>query len=285
MWNEVKVIIVVIVGSVLNAIALNLFLIPAKVLSSGFTGIAQLISMLAHQYTDFPLGTGVVLLILNIPVTILGWKKVGHRFTIYSSLSILIMTLVLSILPIYKLTDNTLLNAVFGGVISALGVGMTLKFGASTGGMDIVAMVLSRMKDRPIGMYYFGLNGLIVLSAGLFFGWEKSLYTLVSLYASSRVIDTIHTRYVKLTAMVVTDKGQEVSKAIHERLVRGITRLPAKGAFTDKEKELLMIVLTRYELYELEKIIKEVDPKAFTNIVETTGIFGFFRKDDKTETT
>lgn len=281
MWNEAKVIVVVIVGSILNAVALNFFLIPAKVLSSGFTGVSQLISTLVQQYTGFPLGTGLVLLILNIPVTILGWRMVGRRFTIYSSLSILIMTLVLIILPIYKLSDNNLLNAIFGGVISALGVGITLKFGASTGGMDIIALVLSRMKDRPIGLYYFSLNGLIVLSAGFFFGWEKALYTLVTLYASSRVIDTIHTRYVKLTAMVITEKGKEVSKAIHERLVRGITRLPAKGAFTDREKELLMIVLTRYELYSLEKIINEVDPKAFTNIVETTGIFGFFRKDEK----
>jgi uncharacterized membrane-anchored protein YitT (DUF2179 family) len=283
MWNEVKVTFIVIMGAILSAVGLNLFLIPAHVLSSGFTGVSQLISILIHEYTGLPLSTGLVLLILNIPVTYLAWKKIGHRFTFYSSLCIVIMTLVLMILPVYKLTDNTFLNAVFGGVISALGVGITLKFGGSTGGMDIIAIVLSRKKDRPIGIYYFSLNGLIVLSAGFFFGWEKALYTLVTLYASSRVIDTIHTRYLKLTAMVITDKGKEVSKAIHEKLVRGITRVPAKGAFTEKEKELLLIVLTRYELYALEKIIKAVDPKAFTNIVETTGIFGSFRKEEKTD--
>jgi uncharacterized membrane-anchored protein YitT (DUF2179 family) len=279
MWNEMKVFVVVVVGGILNAAALNFFLIPAKVLSSGFTGVAQLISLLVQQYTGFPLGTGIVLFLLNVPVTYLAWMRLGRRFTIYSSLSILVMTLVLMVLPVYKLTDNLLLNAVFGGVISAIGVGITLKYGASTGGMDIIAMVLSRMKDRPIGLYYFGLNGLIVLSAGFFFGWEKALYTLVTLYVSSRVIDAIHTRYMKLTAMIVTDKGKEVSQAIHERLVRGITRLPAKGAFTDKEKEILLIVLTRYELYALKNIIQEVDPKAFTNIVETTAVIGAFRKE------
>ncbi len=109
---------------------------------------------------------------------------------------------------------------------------------------------------------------------------RKLYIPLVTLYASSRVIDAIHTRHAKLTAMIVTSKGKEIQKAIHDEMVRGITRLPAKGAYTESDKEMLMIVITRYELYTLEKIIKYVDPGAFTNIVETAGIFGFFRKED-----
>lgn len=280
LYNDVKITAVVIAGAVLNAIALNLFLIPAHVLSSGFTGISQLVSSLLHRELGINLGTGIVLFILNIPITILGWVKVGRRFTLYSLLSVGCTTLVLIFLPVHSLTENVLLNAVFGGVVSAIGVGFTLRFGASTGGMDIIAMVLSRMKDRPIGSYFLVLNGLIVLSAGTYFGWEKALYTLVTIYASSRVIDAIHTRHEKLTAMVITTKGNQLTKAIHDKLVRGITRLPAKGAFTDKERELLLIVITRYELYTLEQIIKFVDPQAFTNIVETAGIVGFFRPSD-----
>ena len=106
MWNEAKIIFIVIIGSILNAVALNLFLIPAKVLSSGFTGFAQLISMLVNEYTSFPLGTGLVLLVLNIPVTYLAWVKVGKRFTIYSALSVIMMTLFLMVLPVYKLTPK-----------------------------------------------------------------------------------------------------------------------------------------------------------------------------------
>ncbi|MBM7702609.1 YitT family protein [Metabacillus iocasae] len=278
-WLEVKKFAIVIFGALLNAIALNLFLIPANVYASGFTGIAQLISTTLTQYTPFSISTGILLFLLNIPVTILGWKKVGKSFTVYSFVSVAATTIFLELIPIYRMSQDILLNAVFGGVIAAIGVGLTLKWGASTGGLDIVAMVLSRMKDKPVGTYFFLLNAVIITTAGLLYGGEKALYTMVTLYASTRVIDAIHTRHEKLTAMIVTKKAADLKQAIHSKLVRGITTVPAKGAFTNEEKEMMIIVITRYELFDLEQIIKEVDPNAFTNIVQTTGIFGFFRKD------
>ncbi|WP_318505119.1 YitT family protein [Bacillus sp. T3] len=276
---ELKKFIVVIFGALLNALALNFFLIPANVYSSGFSGAAQLISRIMTDYTPFTLSTGVLLFLLNIPVTIIGWKKVGRSFTIYSFCSVLLMSFFLEMIPIKQVSKDILLNAVFGGVISAVGVGFTLKWGASTGGMDIVAMLLSRMKDKPVGTYIFTLNSVIILIAGLLFGWEKALYTLVTLYVTTRVIDTIHTRHVKLTAMIITKKPEDLKKAIQAKLVRGITTINVKGGFTNEPKEMLMTVITRYELFDLERIIKEVDPGAFTNIIQTTGIFGFFRKD------
>ncbi|USK34771.1 YitT family protein [Bacillus sp. F19] len=278
-YEEVKKAVVVIFGALLNAVGLNLFMIPADVYASGFTGIAQLLSSVIKEYTPLYISTGVLLLLLNIPVAILGWQKVGKSFTLYSVLSVAATTLFLSIVPLYPLSEDILLNAVFGGVIVAIGVGITLKYGASTGGLDIIAMILSRMKDKPVGTYFFILNGIIIFTAGLLYGWEKALYTLVTLYASTRVIDAIHTRHEKLTAMIITKKADDLKKAIHAKMVRGITMVPAKGAFTNEQKDMLMIVITRYELYDLEKIIKEVDPKAFTNIIQTTGIFGFFRKE------
>jgi uncharacterized membrane-anchored protein YitT (DUF2179 family) len=276
---ETKKVIVVLIGALFNSIGLNLFLIPANVYSSGFTGVAQLLSSVLEEYTPFYLSTGILLLVLNIPVAFLGWIKVGKAFTLYSFLSVAATTIFLEIIPLESLSDDILLNAVFGGVILAVGVGITLKYGASTGGLDIIAMVLSRMKDKPVGTYFFLLNAIIIMAAGFLYGWEKALYTLVALYATTRVIDAIHTRHAKLTAMIVTKKADALKKAIHSKLVRGITTIPAKGAFTNEEKDMMVIVITRYELYDLERIIKEVDPNAFTNIVQTTGIFGFFRKD------
>lgn len=142
-------------------------------------------------------------------------------------------------------------------------------------GVDIIAMVLSRMKDKPIGSYMFVMNAVIIITAGFLYGWEKALYTIVSLYASTRVVDAIHTRHAKLTAMIITKKADELKKAIHSQLVRGITMIPAKGAFSNESRDMLMIVITRYELYDLERILAEVDPNAFTNIIQTTGIYGF----------
>ncbi|WP_121609624.1 YitT family protein [Mesobacillus foraminis] len=278
-WLHTKKFVVVLVGALLNGIAMNLFLIPANVYASGFTGAAQLISSILGEFSPFQLSTGILLFILNVPVTILAWKRVGKSFTIYSFLSVLLMSFFLEVIPIVHVSKDILLNAVFGGVIAAVGVGITLKWGASTGGMDIVAMILSRMQDRPVGTYFFTLNSIIIISAGFLYGWEKALYTLVTLYVSTRVIDAIHTRHEKLTAMIVTKKAGELKSAIHSRLVRGITTVPAKGAFTNEEKDMMFIVITRYELFDLERIIRDVDPQAFTNIVETTGIFGFFRRE------
>ncbi|GLI85963.1 UPF0750 membrane protein YitT [Rossellomorea marisflavi] len=276
---EAKKFLVVLVGAVLGAVAMNFFLIPANVYASGFTGMAQLLSSLLKEFTPFHLSTGILLFILNIPVTILGWMKVGRSFTIYSFVSVFLTSFFLEVIPVVELSPDILLNAVFGGVIAAVGVGLTLKYGASTGGMDIIAMILSRLKDRPVGTYFFIMNSIIIISAGFLYGWEKSLYTLVTLYVTTRVIDAIHTRHEKLTAMIITKRTQELKDAIHAKLVRGITTVPAKGAFSGEDKEMLIIVISRYELYELEHTIKEVDPQAFTNIVQTTGVFGFFRKD------
>lgn len=274
-WLRTKKLLVVMIGALLGAIAMNFFLIPANVYSSGFAGTAQLISSILGGR----ISTGILLFILNIPVAILGWKKVGKSFTLYSFISVLLMSFFLEVIPEKQFSDDILLNAVFGGVIGAVGVGLTLKWGASTGGMDIIAMVLSRIKDKPIGTYFFILNAVIIITAGALFGWEKALYTIVTLYVSTRVIDAIHTRHEKLTVMIITKKSAEMKKAIHEKLLRGITIVPARGSFTNEDKEMLMIVITRYELFDIERIIKAVDSQAFTNIVQTVGVLGFFRKD------
>lgn len=129
-------------------------MIPANVYASGFAGVAQLVSKIVGEYTPFSISTGILLFLLNIPVTILGWKKVGKSFTLFSFISVLSMSFFLEAVPVKQLSNDILLNAVFGGVIAAIGVGITLKWGASTGGLDIVAMVLSRKKDRPVGIYF-----------------------------------------------------------------------------------------------------------------------------------
>ncbi|UFU00537.1 YitT family protein [Radiobacillus kanasensis] len=278
---EVKRIVVVLFGALLGALSLNLFLISAKVYASGFTGVAQLTSSIMNDFLGIEgVSTGILLFILNIPVAILGWFKVGKGFTIYSAISVAATSVFLEIIPVVQLSEDIILNAVFGGLIAGIGVGFTLKWGASTGGLDIIAMVLSRMKDRPIGSFFMVINGIIIALAGIIYEPENALYTLVTLYVTTRVIDAIHTRHEKVTAMIVTREADRLQKAIHDTMVRGITILPARGAYTKEDKDMMVLVITRYELYDLERIIKEVDPNAFTNVVQTTGIFGFFRRND-----
>lgn len=276
---QVRKIIVVIIGAFIFAFSMNFFLIPAGVYSSGFSGLSQLLSRLFSEYVNITISVGVWLFLLNIPVTILGWKKVGKTFTLYSFFSVIVSSFFLNIIPIQKLSDDILLNAVFGGVIGAIGIGMTLREGASTGGMDIIAVYLSRVIEGSVGKFTMILNSFIILSAGFLFGWEKSLYTLVVLFSSSKVIDLIHTQSQKLTAMIVTENSYDLKKAILSRLTRGVTIVPAHGAYSESGKDMLITVISRYELYELRKIIKEIDAKAFTNILQTDSVIGLFRKD------
>lgn len=276
---EARRIAIVIVGSFLLAISLNFFLINANVYASGFSGLAQLLSSILNDFFSIQLSTGIILFLLNVPVLILGWFKIGRGFTIYSIVSVVFATLFLEILPIISLSEDIMLNAVAGGVIAGVAVGISLKWGASTGGMDIVAMLLSRLQDKPIGVYFLILNGFIIFVAGILYEPENALYTLLALYVTTVVIDAIHTRHEKVTVLIVTDRTEALQQTIHKQMVRGITIIPAKGAYTQEEKSLLYLVITRYELYDLEKIIYEIDPNAFTNIIQTAGIFGFFRKE------
>lgn len=278
-FEQAKRIGIVICGSLLLSISLNFFLIDANVYASGFSGIAQLLSSALNDFFNISVSTGILIFVFNIPVIILGWFKVGRGFTIYSIISVAFVTLFLEILPIISLTDDIILNAVVGGVIGGAGVGISLKFGGSTGGMDIVAMILSRMKGKSIGTYLLLLNGIIVVLAGILYEPENALYTMLALYIMTLVTDAIHTSNEKITAMIITHHALELQHAIHEKLVRGITILPAKGAFSGQEKNMLYLVITRYELYDLEKIINETDPKAFTNIVQTSSVLGAFRRD------
>jgi len=275
---EARRLMIVLLGSFLLAISLNFFLIEANVYASGFTGAAQLVASILNDFFNIPLTTGVLLFVFNVPVFILGWYKVGKGFMIYSFVSVIFVTLFLEFLPVIVLADDIILNAVAGGVLGGAGVGITLKWGASTGGLDIVAMVLARLKDKPVGTYFLLLNAVIIVIAGVVYEPENALYTLLTLYVTTKVIDTIHTSHEKVTAMIITQKADELQQAIHERVVRGITILPVEGAYSKIKKQMLYLVITRYELYDLEKIIYQVDPKAFTNIVQTTEVFGAFRK-------
>lgn len=275
--QETRRLLIVIFGSLLIAVSLNFFLINANVFASGFTGAAQLVASILSDFAGISVSTGLLLFLFNIPVLILGWVKIGRSFTIYSIISVIFSSLFLQVLPILSISEDILLNAVFGGVISGVGVGIVLKIGTSTGGMDIVAMVLSRMHDRPIGIYFFVLNGIIVVTAGALYNLENALYTIVALYVSTVVIDSLHTRHQKLTVMIITDKPEAIQAAIYEKMIRGITVVPAKGAYSGEDRTMLYLVITRYELYELEKIITTIDEDAFTNVVETVDVFGKFR--------
>ena len=276
-------IVIVIFAGVVSAIALNNFLIPGDVFSSGVTGIAQLLDAF-FRFIHIPIKTGILIFLLNTPIMILGWIKLGKQNTIYSLLVVVSMSFFATIIPVKMITDNQLMNALMGGVLLGLGVGFSLKFGFTTGGLDIVSLVVSKTTGKTVGSVMMLVNLMIVILAGIFFNLSSALYTVISIFAMTQVIDMIHTSHQKLTAFITTSKAEEVKQSILDKLVRGFTMMPSYGGYTGKENMVIMIVISRYELYDLEQAVYNIDPNAFVNIVPTQTVLGVFYDEDQQAT-
>jgi uncharacterized membrane-anchored protein YitT (DUF2179 family) len=163
-------------------------------------------------------------------------------------------------------------------VLTGLGSGIIFKASGSTGGLDILAMLLMKKRSFPLGALLAAMNAVVVIISGFIFGWNLAMLTLVGIYAAAKVIDTIHTSHIKVTLMIVTKKGDELKEMLLSKLGRGITVIDGKGAYSGNKQEILITVITRYQLTDVRTTINEVDPNAFVNITETTEIIGFFHK-------
>ena len=273
---------IMIIGVFLYVLAMNMFISPANLYTGGVTGIAQLIIAFASSAFGIQLSLGGLIFLLNVPLLYLAWRSIGKRFAVLSILTVVLQSIILELVPMGKFSDDILLNAVFGGVLIGVGVGMILKIGASTGGTDIVSQYISMKFNGSFGKYSFGINAVIILLAGITQGWETALYTIISIYITSVVVDRIHTIHQNLTLYIVTSKEDEMIDAIQKQLYRGITVLEGRGAYTKNNKSVLMIVLSSYELYDALAVIKMVDDHAFTNVVRSEMVQGHFvRKEIK----
>lgn len=263
---------VLFVFSIVLGFAFNMFLLPHEVLSGGVTGLAMIFGLLS------PINSGIWLVILNIPVFIIGWMRLGKQFILNSVFSVFITSVSMQYIPVVKVTDDALLSAVFGGVIVGVGIGFIVRFYGSTGGADIIGLVVTQKHDIPLGGLIFGLNSIVVFISGFFFSWDLALYTMASIYITGIVIDRIHTRHIKLNLMVVTSRGDELKNELIANLIRGITIMNGYGAYSNNENKVLYTVITRYELALVKSLIKNVDPQAFVSISETAEVLGNFRK-------
>ncbi len=265
---------IIVAASILLGFAFNVFLLPHEVLTGGVTGVAMIFGLMT------PVNTGFWIIILNIPIVILGWMKLGKEFIINSIISVAVTSVSMLYIPIVQITEDALLSSVWGGVLTGVGIGLIIRYYSSTGGFDVIGILLIKKWDIPLGGLIFALNSGVVVLSGFFFGWELALYTMLSIYITGIVIDRIHTRHVKLNLMVVTSHGEELRRALLENLVRGITVIDGQGAYSREEKKVLYTVITRYELEIIRNVLKDIDPDAFVSISQSMQVMGNFRKDD-----
>lgn len=261
-----------IVGSIIIVAAFNLFLIPHEVLSSGMSGLSMIIGMVT------PLDTGLANFLLNLPLLIIGHKMLGRKFIINTIFSVLIISIGLYLVPVYAIADDTILSSIFGGALTGLGVGIVFRCSGSTGGFDIIGMIVSRKRDFPIGIILSGMNAIVIVISGFLFDWDSALYTLVSIFVTGKVVDAIYTDHVKLTVMIITDKGEEMRQHLLTNLYRGLTIMNGVGGYSNDSRQVLISVISRYELNDVKTLIKEVDPQAFVNITETIEVMGLFHR-------
>lgn len=262
---------IIALGALLVAFAFNLFLVPNKLLSGGVSGI----SMMIGYFTSWHIS--LLYFLINLPILIWGYKIIGRNFIVLSIVSVVLTTWFMALIPIYTVTDDRTLSAVFGGVLVGIGAGVSFRAGGSTGGFDIVGSILTRKRDFPLGYLLFGLNALVIIALGYIENWDLALNSMLSIFVAGKLIDFIHVSDVKVTVFIITENKDKLLEKLL-RIPRGVTALKSEGAYSHKESDMLMTVTTRYELAELQKIIRETDPKAFVNIVETVGIMGQFRK-------
>ncbi|MDF7636789.1 YitT family protein [Leuconostocaceae bacterium ESL0958] len=265
----------------LQVIGMNFFLIPNNIFSVGLNGVSQLFALFSERFFHVGIPTGIFFLLFNLPIGFIGWKMVGGKFTILSFLNAVVTAIALLIVPVHAFTTQPLLASLYGGLIVGAAVGLAFRYGFSTGGFDIIAMIVQKRTGKAIGAFSNGVNFTTVLIAGSFIGWQNALYTMIGIYATGRVIDTLYTSYQKLTAMIVTYKGQEVVDALHRDLIRGITILPSQGAYNKRESTTLMMVLSKLELFEMQETVRQVDPQAFINFLSTVSVAGQFWDADR----
>lgn len=265
----------------LSAIAVNWFFQPGHVYSSGATGLAQVVSAISLRSLGVKIPVALAFYAINIPLLLLAWRKIGHKFTIFTFITVTMSSVFIQLVPELTLTTDPLINAIFGGLVMGTGVGYSLKSKISSGGTDIVSLTIRKKTGRDVGNISLAVNGVIMVFAGFLFGWQYALYSMVTIFVSSRVTNAIFTKQKKMQAMIITSRPDRVIKMVHKRLHRGVTCInDAEGTYNHEKKAVLLTVITQAEFYEFKFYMQKADPKAFVSISENVQIIGRFNDSD-----
>lgn len=282
-WKTIKPYILVIVGSALYAISVNLFIVSLDLYSSGLLGIAQVIRSIVNLITQSKSQydwSGLVYFLMNIPLYILAYRNLSHRFFYLSVVSILVQSALLTIIPIPQdpLLSDYLTSVVLGGLIGGVGIGLCLQAGGSSGGFDIIAMYYSlKSKSGSMGQLSLIVNGILYAICAILFNIETAIYSIIYIAVFTLAFERFHTQNIVSHVMIFT-KNASVKKEIISQLDRGLTYWHGYGAYTENEQEILVTLVSKYEITELKRIVLELDENAFIVISEGMHVVGNYQK-------
>lgn len=256
-----------ILGSILAAMGLEIFLIPNNIIDGGITGI----SIMASHLTSIQLG--VFIFVLNLPFVIVGYKQIGKTFALSTIFSVICFSIFVTLLhPVPGVTEDTLLATIFGGIILGVGIGLIIRNGGSLDGTEIVAILIEKRSAFSIGEIVMFINIFILGISGFVFSWDRAMYSLIAYFIAFKAIDiTVEGLEESKAVIIVSDKNSDISKAIIDRLGRGITLLNGKGAYSGDEIEVIYVVLSRLEIAKLKNIVNDFDKEALITITSVEG--------------
>ena len=274
--KDLKRIIVVIFAAVMMAFNIKVLVRTGELFPGGATGLTVLIQRLALRYFSVELPYSAINLLLNAFPVYIGFRYIGKKFTLLSLLLILVSGFLTDLIPPYVVTYDTLLIAIFGGLINGTAISLCLSQDATSGGTDFIAIYLAEKKGVETWNLILGLNAILLLTAGYFFGWDNALYSIVYQYVSTQTMHTLYRNYQRQTLLIVTTKGQEICDEIYRLTHHGATLLNAEGAHEHKNKKFVYSVISGTDVRKAIRAIHEIDPQAFINSFRTQEIKGHF---------
>ncbi|MCI6561443.1 MAG: YitT family protein [Ruminococcus sp.] len=268
------------IAGMINAFGVTFFLYPVNLYDSGISGTSMLLAQLTHEAVPL----SAFLIIINLPLFIYGYKKMGITFTIYSVYAVLIYSmtswLITDILPVDVsiasplAEQDLLLCALFGGLISGIGSGLTIRYGGAIDGIEILAVMFAKKLSMTVGMFVMSFNVILYISAGLAkSSWILPLYSIITYAAALKTVDFIASGLDKAkSAMIITDKPDKICEALSSEFGNGITVLDAKGYYSDKEKTMIYFVVNRFQINKVRNIVLEQDKNAYVTITEVSDV-------------
>lgn len=274
--EDAKRIVVICAASVIMALNIKTFVRTGGLYPGGATGLTLLIQRVVELFFGFEPPYTLINVILNLVPIYIGFRFIGKKFTLYSCLCIMLTNILTDVLPSKAIVYDTLLISVFGGMINGFAISLCLMMNATTGGTDFIGIFLSERKGVDSFNMILGFNAVLLVAAGLLFGWEKALYSIIFQYTSTQVLHTLFKQYRQHTLLVVTNHARRVYEVISKDSNHGATIIEAEGSYEHQERKIVYSVVSRAECKEIIKGIKEVDPKAFVNVINTQQISGRF---------
>ena len=257
------------IGAVVASFALEALLVPCTILDGGVTGI----SIILNQLTGISLSAFVF--VLNIPFLIIGFKQMGKRFLVRGIFGMALFSVMLAVFHhVEAVTHEELLAVVFGGVLLGAGVGLVLRYGGCLDGTEIVALLVSKKTNASVGQVILMINVVIYAVAGILFGWDRALYSLLTYFITFKVIDMVEAGMDQgKSLMIITENGRELAEEIYRKMGRTCTLMEGEGLVSG-DKDVLYCVVTRLELSDAKEIIQNADHSAFVTVTDIAEILG-----------